>query len=383
MFPDATLLSTVQDVRESIPSPFPRLGQITRWLFGIPSWIQIVGAIAALALLVWGGLVVWRRRTTIGTWLRTRSRSLQIATLASIAFAALLASVIGASGYNYTQHSNEFCTSCHVMDDAFTRFTDSEHSQLECHDCHRQPVTASLRQVYLWVTERPEDIGAHAPVPNQICAECHITADPDNTWQRISATAGHRVHLESDSTVLADVQCVTCHGVEIHRFVPVTETCAQSACHTEEKAEILLGGMANDTTGLHCVVCHEFIAPLPEDQPRSEAFAGLVPDFGRCVDCHEMQPLMADFDIESDPHDGVCGDCHMPHEQREPVEAQENCTTAGCHADPESLTPFHRDQHADVEGCISCHDAHTWAASTECTDCHEDGLPRVRPPRIP
>jgi len=68
-----------------------------------------------------------------------------------------------------------------------------------------------------------------ARVATAICSSCHVNGpEQKEAWQRIAQTAGHRVHFESDSSALAEVEGVTCHGQEVHKFVPVTETCPQS-----------------------------------------------------------------------------------------------------------------------------------------------------------
>src|SRR6185436_12687281 len=110
-----------------------------------------------------------------------------------------------------------------------------------------------------WVAERPLKIKEHSKVPNRVCEGCHVTADTAK-WQRIAATAGHRVHLESDSASLKNLQCVKCHGVEVHRFRAVDKTCGQSDCHKTTDTDIVLGKMALQTVR-HCAGCHAFTAP--------------------------------------------------------------------------------------------------------------------------
>jgi nitrate/TMAO reductase-like tetraheme cytochrome c subunit len=278
----------------------------------------------------------------------------------------------GSSAWSYMQHSNEFCTSCHLMDEPFERFTMSEHSQLNCHDCHTQRITESLRQLYLWVAERPEEIGPHNPVANHVCASCHIVADPDSSWQRISATAGHRVHLESDSLPLANLQCVTCHGTEVHRFVPTRETCGQSECHASETTTVALTAMSSDTLAIHGTMCHQFTAPVDETGPLAASFGRIRPGADECQACHEMEEVIEQFDVDEVAHDGECGSCHKPHTQTEPAQAFETCSTSECHTDPAAESPFHRDEHAAVDGCQSCHEAHTWTAPIRCSACHTD-----------
>ena len=355
-----------------VESPLPGgPATVVRFLFNLPSWFQatgfIVGVLVALALLV----LIWRRRQPIRHWLVTRQRGVQYAMLAGVVIVLLAAAGFGAVSWNFMQHDNSFCSGCHIMEHPFDRFVAGAgaHDTLQCHDCHQQSLYASTRQLYLWVAERPSDIPEHAKVPTEVCEKCHVTDNPE-TWQRIASTAGHRVHLESDSSDLKDVQCVTCHGLEVHRFVPVDSTCGQSGCHVS--TEIKLGKMA-DQTDLHCTTCHQFTAEVPALATRDSAAGTLVPTNEQCLGCHEMQKVLAEFDPVLDPHNGTCGMCHNPHEQEAPSDAAQTCTTAGCHADWRK-EPFHLGvRHRDVaENCILCHQPHSARVdASDCAACHE------------
>src|SRR5438552_9936895 len=215
-----------------IEPPLPGgVASVVRFLLqSVPQWVQIGGVFVAAGVAAWLAVYLWRRRRTIRQWLATRRRPVQYALLGATAVLVLGATAFGRVSWNYMQHDNGFCTGCHVMGPAYQRFVQSEHDSLSCHDCHQQSIFASARQLYLWVSDRPERIGPHARVPNGVCARCHITGQKE-VWQRISQTAGHRTHLESDSSVLRNVQCVSCHGVEIHHFAPLDSTCAQARCH--------------------------------------------------------------------------------------------------------------------------------------------------------
>ena len=370
----------------AVESPLPGgVAQVVRFLLNsVPPWIQIGGVV--LAVLVGIALLVLliRKRRPIGAWLTTRARGTQIALAAAAAVLLIAAGGMGAATWNYTQHSNDFCVGCHVMNPAFQEFgsDENEHAELSCHDCHQQPLSASARQLYLWVAERPEEIGEHAKVPNEICATCHITGDTAR-WQRVASTAGHRVHLESDSSALEDLQCVTCHGVEVHRFRPVSETCGASGCHESSETGIVLGKMA-DQTIRHCTSCHEFTADVPALATRDSARGTLVPGMSQCLGCHEMQRVLADFDPADDPHDGSCGTCHNPHEQTTPAEAANTCATAGCHSSWRD-EPFHVGaSHRRVgEQCLVCHQPHSARVdASECAGCHRTvrDQSRLRPP---
>ncbi|HEY7471565.1 MAG TPA: hypothetical protein VIE68_04380 [Gemmatimonadota bacterium] len=378
------ILIVQEHVRERMESPTPDwLDAAAKWaLGGVPQLVQKLGGVVGVVILLALVLLIWWRRKQIAAFWSRRGPRFKWGLAGVAAVFLLTGAAMGAYLWNYMQHDNDFCNSCHVMNEPFERFQTSEHSDLQCHDCHQQSIFASARQLYLWVEDRPDEIGDHAPVPIGICAECHVTQDPDSTWQRISATAGHRVHLEADTSALKDVTCVTCHGQEVHRFVPVDQTCGQSGCHDPDKTEVVLGQMAGQT-GFHCVMCHQFTAPVAEKAPLDTARAALVPELANCRSCHEMDKVLAGLvDPDVDPHDAVCGTCHNPHTQEAPSEAINRC--AECHAPVDTLTPFHRGLRAGVlEDCTGCHAPHTFVVEGKnCVACHADiigGVPTAGP----
>jgi hypothetical protein len=349
------------------PPPLPGgVAAVLRFLFNLPQWFQIVGFIVGILVAIAAVIYMWRRRAAIIAWIVTRPRGIRIGLVATAAVVLLFATGFGAVSWNYMQHDNGFCTGCHIMKDPFQRFTGSKHDSLSCHNCHQQSIFASTRQLYLWVADRPEKISMHAKVPTRICAECHVHGNKEKEkWKRIATTAGHRVHLESDSSALRDVQCTTCHGLEVHRFVPVNRTCGQSGCH--ENVEIKLGKMAQQT-GFHCVACHQFTAEVPLLATRDSAAGTLRPGAHECLSCHEMRRIIETFDPARDPHNQICGMCHDPHVQTRPADALKSCASAGCHADWRA-EPFHTgSQHKQVAArCSLCHQPH--AASVDASDC--------------
>jgi hypothetical protein len=359
-----------------VHTPLPAgVGAFVRTVMNAPSWLQItvvvVSAVVCLGLLVW----LWMRRAPILGWLSVRSRGWKIA-LAAIGISALTAAAaFGSATWNYTQHNNDFCIGCHVMGGAWTKFQHSEHRKLQCHNCHQQSMFASMRQLYLWVAERPSSIPPHAKVPTAICQNCHNQERPDSAWKHIMATAGHSVHLRNDKPKLRNVQCVTCHGAEVHHFVPIDKTCGQSGCH--ENIQIKLGKMAGQTS-LHCTGCHNFTSPVGDNVSPDSARTQLVPTGAKCLDCHQMKQRLAtalgELDPEKDPHKAVCGSCHDPHKQTSTKQAFETCATAQCHAKADTLTPFHRGLPAGaLANCGTCHKAHTWKVpSKDCVACHRD-----------
>lgn len=366
-------------VPAAVESPLPGgVAALVRFLFNLPAWLQItgfiLGVLAALALL-W---FLWRRRQRIVTWVATRPRNAKIGLAAAAGTVVLFGAGFGSVSWNYMQHDNGFCTGCHVMGPSYVRFTQSEHNTLSCHDCHQQSLYASMRQMYLWVAERPAEIGPHAKVANTVCMRCHVTGEKE-VWQRIVSTAGHRTHLESDAPALKGVQCVTCHAVEVHHFAPLDRTCAQAGCH--DMNTIALGKMANQTT-LHCTACHRFTAEVPALATRDSAAGTLTPGERQCFSCHEMRERLAgmNMDPSRDPHGGSCGMCHNPHRQEQPAAAKATCTTAACHAGWRDI-PFHIGLAHRSAGrdCTLCHLPHQARVDpSDCAGCHQAVRERAR-----
>lgn len=357
----------VRDTLTQAPLP-GGLASVFRFLFQVPQWIQIGGALlgaAATLAFVW---MLWRRRRVIGAWLRGRTRQVQIALVMIAVVVVTAGTMTGARTWDYMQHNNGFCTGCHIMEKPFRRFSAGagRHEDLKCHDCHQQSIWASTRQMYLWVAERPEKIGVHAPVPNVRCRSCHEQGGKEK-WQHALRLAGHKVHFESDSSALRGLACVQCHGAEVHRFVPSAQTCTQSGCH--EKQVVRLAGMAK-LPEINCVTCHRFTTELPGLASRDSAVGAMVPQQEQCLSCHQMQGRMKGFEVSRDPHKGSCGSCHDVHAHTTPADAKTSCKT--CHADL-ARSAFHQgENHRRVlESCTTCHVPHQASVdASDCVSCH-------------
>ena len=375
------------------PRDITPVERVVRWFFSVPQWVQLTGAMLAIIVAVVALVLVWRNARSIRAWAHehhVRTPLFWKAVIGAVAISVLLGMAGGGTAFFfYSQKDNQFCLSCHTLhDEVYQRFQQSKHhriANLRCHDCHDEPLIAEMTQVAKWMLWRPSAVGPHAPVPREVCANCHIQRNPDSTWQRIITTAGHTVHLRTDTAMKIGIECLTCHGVTAHRFVPVAQTCAQSGCH--KNTEIQLGKMAGQTT-LHCVTCHQFTASVSDTTKTSAAFASLVPGERNCLGCHEMRKVIERFVPENDPHKGECGACHNPHTQKTPGAAFKSCTNSGCHARPDTLSAFHRGIHASaLSNCGSCHQEHTWKVQGKaCLDCHQNiyktpAKPPFRPPR--
>jgi nitrate/TMAO reductase-like tetraheme cytochrome c subunit len=269
--------------------------------------------------------------------------------------------------YDYVQHDNDFCLSCHLMADPFERFGQSAHRGLGCKACHQPTLVDRSTMALSQILENPDSLTAHAHVPNDRCVSCHVEGNPEE-WIQVANSAGHRLHLESEEPALYGVQCVECHSSSVHEFTPAQETCGDSSCH--ENFRIQLGEMADLT--VHCVACHSFSTPIAQVEGAPTPKEVLAPTRETCLSCHAMR-LLVNLP-EEDPHGGVCASCHNPHLHSTPQEAVQSCTNAGCHEDPGAETPFHQGlAHGVTDNCLACHSAHDFKAQGRlCIDCHDD-----------
>lgn len=365
-----------------VPPPLPEgVAAIVRMIFAVPRWIQISGAVLAGIVVLLLAILLWRKRLVLLTWLRTRNRQIQVTLAGSVAVVLLVAAFAGKQSWDYMQRDNGFCTGCHVMEKPFGRFAAGagKHKDRKCHDCHQQSIFASTRQLVLWVSNRPTNIGKHAGVPNERCESCHSLLQGKKSWEHIRNLAGHKVHFDSDSTSLKALQCVKCHGAEVHRFTPSARTCQQSGCHVKQSVKMT---KMTDLPEINCVTCHAFRADLPALADRDSAVRALIPAAAQCRSCHQMDGKPKGFVLAKDPHKGSCGSCHDVHQHALPAEAAKECQS--CHTDLAS-SAFHNGKiHQRVKAqCLTCHDPHAASAdASDCVGCHTAvrGRGKLRPP---
>jgi hypothetical protein len=365
-----------------------QITNIIQFLFQQPPWVMWGGVVLAAIIAFFLLRFLWPRRQAIITWFRTRSRAVTFAMIAGVAVVIGVAGIGGYKANHFVETDKRFCTGCHIFvpsgqvlpeapdSGSYTvvPLLEGKHDTLSCHACHPlKPVKEAVKLVFWMSGVRDKEIPEHAKVPRQICEQCHVQGAAKKTWQAIAATAGHRVHLESDSSAMKDKkECLTCHARTAHRFVPVNQTCGQSGCHEEKDTKIVLGKMATQGD-FHCAACHVFTATVPLLATRDSAAGTLRPALQQCFKCHEMKQRLPDFDAAKDPHNGTCGMCHNPHTQKAPSEARQTCTTANCHADWRKELFHVGAQHKKVgEKCLTCHQPHQARVdASDCQGCHE------------
>jgi hypothetical protein len=393
-------------VRSPLPDP---LVPIVQWIFQRPGWVMIGGLILAGIVVLAGLVVLWRRRRSIWTLLATRDRGVKLALGFSVGTILLLILGTGGKTYDYIMHDNDFCRGCHIFVPSGQVFVrpdtgtyllvnkpEGKHDTLSCHACHPFNLKTQTKELFYWMVARPDKIPPHGKVPREICEQCHVTGPAKVTWKRITTTAGHRTHLESDSAALKNVGCLTCHARTAHRFQPADTTCAQKGCHLTDEIKIRLGRMAArfeparlrplpNEEQLYCNSCHQFTADAQFLAPDS-ALALLRPASRQCFKCHEMRVLLASFDPAQEPHGGACGMCHNPHTDVKPANALKSCTDAQCHADWRKIDFHTGAAHRKVAvRCEVCHVPHAARVdASDCVGCHQSvrygPRSRLRPP---
>ena len=248
--------------------------------------------------------------------------------------------------YDYTQHNPKFCTTCHVMNEAYDTWEVSAMHDLNCHACHEASMAESMQHVYDVLTKNPTVVTKLVEIDNEMCETCHASNDPQ--WLQVINTAGHKAHLYEGADY---VECIECHGMELHVFRPPEEPCLE--CHTPENVH------GSETMMIDCLTCHDFLVETHD----------LTPVRDDCITCHRNEGEIT-IAMPSEAHlDSTCTTCHNPHGEVTDVECTE------CHDVDEGIheTPFH-------QLCTSCHVPHEEVDIKEtCETCHEDQVEHYAP----
>lgn len=210
---------------------------------------------------------------------------------------------------------------------------------IDCHVCHESNFQDSIAHLYKVVTQNPQDITSPANVESMVCENCHAVDDP--MWPQIAETAGHKTHV-FEAGVMPD--CIDCHGERVHIFSPPEDKCVE--CHGEELV------LASETTGVHCITCHEFLTTMHDLFPYRED----------CLECHDVEPV--DVSFPGGAHsDTECKVCHDPHVE----EPHRECTD--CH----QVVNFGLHEEVFHGNCLDCHTPHSPVSMNEkCLECHEE-----------
>lgn len=203
-------------------------------------------------------------------------------------------------------------------------------------------------------------------------------------WPEVRMSPGHSQHLINEP-----VDCNECHDPTKPVFdVPDTGVCTQ--CH-EEQAKLshvnpdgmpmdcytchIFGSQPEVFGRWHCTRCH---GPFQSKQVEDGlAMHATVPcetchnphkptdqTILDCGECHEKMNVRHGRPQLS----GTCSDCHGGHKL-----ASEAAACMDCHGKKEPIIPASATFGGGHETCVSCHEPHSFSASTaaRCNSCHQ------------
>ncbi len=234
----------------------------------------------------------------------------------------------------YITTRNQYCSTCHAMEQFYGSWERSTHAYADCVSCHVAPglvndighVARSTRELYTNLISSPEHSTNFSLPTNQICFACHTE------YRTISASGDllipHKQHVK-----LRSLSCVNCHRYLVHyknpegKNTPSMTICYK--CHNGVQAS------------KDCKACHTKKS-YPDTHKAAEWFqvhGGLAKEQGKeCARCHGWTPK-------------YCEECH----QKRP---------------PSHAGVIWRTNHKDAgkireSGCYVCH------GKTFCKNCHD------------
>jgi nitrate reductase cytochrome c-type subunit len=318
----------------------------------------------------------------IGAWFSTGLSNKAKIIIISVLFIFSLGTLYAAYKVNdYFENNPNACSTCHVHDKANKAWVTSEHSGINCHECHHSTKIDQMRQLYQFVVLGHNKVSprhGEVIVPWKLCFSCH--------WERnekypkapdISRSRYHAKHV-----FIERIECTKCHGYRTHQFSLEERYCL--TCHKGK--EVHGTGMEK----LACLNCH------------TDRTSDLRPGRKKCLFCHGdesvRKELLADATLdvthyqpdqktinkaikivvpEKAPMQFDCYQCHKPHKSSRPdwgncLSCHENIINVGKH-----------NTHVQVMGmkCKQCHKPHIWRVSAEqakkdCVTCHEYREPK-------
>lgn len=233
--------------------------------------------------------------------------------------------------YTYIQKNPEFCSSCHLMEEAYSAWKKSGHRFIVCQDCHRLGIIEQNRLLvkFVFTTDRktPEPHGNVTPWES--CTHCHWE-EATQGGLNVTKSTGHARHVTVER-----LKCMDCHTRSVHAFRPDRNACLR--CHKDWK----IHGVGMEETS--CMTCHPF---------SSKSAGGFIPDRQRCLTCHRESSKTA-FPDKVPMARMNCYECHKPHHRIKPND--EDCLR--CHTrEVLASKPVHR----QGKHCTVCHVPHRW-----------------------
>ncbi len=256
----------------------------------------------------------------------------------------ILGGVVGFRYYRYTKEDPQFCTKCHMMQEAFKTWQLSKHRDFPCQRCHQISMLEQNKMLISYVVKGTETTTkqTHGRIsPWNSCKDCHLSEVSQGSVT-LSNSYGHARHV-----FMQHISCSNCHTGSSHTFAPNEQAC--SGCHREK----VIHGMGME--GLSCLKCHSYGEKAPE-----------MINMNRCLTCHKDIPSKGTMSSLK------CFDCHHPHGKIKP--SSRDCLKA-CHGSEARVGQHNLHLIKAALVCLDCHKAHRWTIGKKearelCSRCH-------------
>jgi cytochrome c nitrite reductase small subunit len=256
---------------------------------------------------------------------------------------SIIGGIVGYRNYKYTQDDPDFCTSCHMMQEAYKTWSKSKHRDLPCQRCHRMSLLEQNRMLVAFVVKGTQSTHQkHGRIsPWNACKECHLS-EAEQGSLTLSNSYGHARHV-----FMQKISCSKCHTGTLHTFSPNEQAC--SGCHKDK----VIHGMGME--GLSCLKCHSYGEKAPK-----------MISTERCLKCHKNYPTQGPMSSLK------CFDCHQPHGK---IKLTSQDCLKNCHGNEANVGQHKLHMTKAKLDCLDCHKAHTWLvgkkeAKNLCNRCH-------------
>src|SRR5512140_1350041 len=185
--------------------------------------------------------------------------------LALVVVISVLGVVVGYKYYRHTQEDPEFCTSCHIMKEAFREWQKGKHRDIVCQKCHHLNLIEQNQLLVTYVMKGKSEFSlTHGrKKPWLECKTCHLSEIAQGSVT-LRKSYGHAKHV-----FMLNIECKVCHGKSLHLFKPDENACQN--CHKDK------GVHGVGMEAFSCLKCHSYAEKSPAMVAKE-----------RCFRCHKL-----------------------------------------------------------------------------------------------
>lgn len=268
--------------------------------------------------------------------------------LALVVVISVLGVVVGYKYYRHTQEDPEFCTSCHIMKEAFREWQKGKHRDIVCQKCHHLNLIEQNQLLVTYVMKGKSEFSlTHGrKKPWLECKTCHLSEIAQGSVT-LRKSYGHAKHV-----FMLNIDCKVCHGTSLHLFKPDENACQN--CHKNK------GVHGVGMEAFSCLKCHSYAEKSPAMVAKE-----------RCFRCHKL-PVTGPMSTFQ------CFKCHKPHGK---IKLKSEDCLGECHGH-EAQIGQHGFHMKKGMACLDCHKAHRWTVTMQdakslCSKCHKPKDPKT------